>query len=296
VVVPVHVVVAVNDHVKVNADPQSPGSRHERRAEFPNDFRARTLRYFDTTAKSATAVYVACMSTPRTKRPRSRAIVLAEHGEKPASLTPAQRTLLNEALRRGEDMRESVEVSVTTYGRWLLGEVFRDDTRAALEEDGENKVWRELVRRAGGPTLQIDRGLLSAALRVAALDKRLNDESWRGLAFGRKRLLLPLAEDARVREGARHVAKFNLSHVAIREYVSGVLGAEGHAPAVRLTMPRLVSRVQKLRKTLDSAAVLRKVFDLREEASVADRSRAAQELDQLRGVLGKLAKALRAKG
>ena len=230
----------------------------------------------------------------KSKRPaRSRAIVVAEHGEKPIPLDGPERALLNEALRRGEDMRVAVEASVTTYGRWLLGELFHDDTKAALDNKTGNNVWLELVRRAGGPTMQVDRGMLSATLRVAALDKRLNDETWRGLGFGRKRLLLPLAAEPLLREGAQHVAKFKLAHAAIRHYVAGVLQEGGRAPVARVTMPILVSRVQKLRRSLGSAAVLRRVTELRDTVPAAERARAADELEELRGVLAKMVKALR---
>ncbi len=39
------------------------------------------------------------------RRPRPRAIVEAEHGEPPVKLTSAERSLVNEALRRGERAR-----------------------------------------------------------------------------------------------------------------------------------------------------------------------------------------------
>jgi hypothetical protein len=231
-----------------------------------------------------------------TRPGRPRAIVLAEHGEAPVKLSASEKALLNEALRRGEDLREQVEANVTSYGRWLLGAVFHDDASAALDDKSSNAVWRELVRRAGGPTLRIGRRMLYVALQLAARDKRIADTTWRGLDAGRKELLLPLGDDARLRDAAQHVAKFNLTQASTRQYVSGLLESGGKPRAVRLTVPRLVGHVQKLRATIGSASALRKVEQLRESADHRERERAAEEVEQLREVLGKIAKSLRARG
>jgi hypothetical protein len=229
------------------------------------------------------------------RRARPRAIVLAEHGEAPLTLTSREKALLDEALRRGEDLREQVEANVTSYGRWLLGSIFGNDASAALDDKSNNSVWRELVRRAGGPTLRIGRRMLYVALQLAARDKRIADTTWRGLDAGRKELLLPLGDDTRLREAAQHVAKFNLTQASTRQYVSSLLESAGRARAVRLTVPRLVGHVQKLRATLGTAAALRKVEQLRERAEPREREKAADEVEQLREVLGKIARSLRAK-
>ena len=184
---------------------------------------------------------------------------------------------------------------MTSYGRWLLGSIFGGDAAAALDDKSSNVVWRELVRRAGGPTLRIGRRMLYVALQLAARDKRIADTTWRGLDAGRKELLLPLGDDARLREAAQHVAKFNLTQANTRQYVSGLLAATGRARAVRLTMPRLVGHVQKLRAAVGTAAALRKVEQLREAAEPREREKAADEVEQLRVVLGKIARSLRAK-
>lgn len=114
-------------------------------------------------------------------------MVLAEHCEAPVKLTSDERDLLDEALRRGEDLREEVETSVTTYGRWLLGSVFGGDSSAALDDKSNNAVWRELVRRAGGPTLRIGRRMLYVALQLAARDKRVAETLTRRSGRGSSR-------------------------------------------------------------------------------------------------------------
>jgi hypothetical protein len=234
------------------------------------------------------------------RRPRPVALARAQHGEAPVHLTATESRVFGEALRRGEDLREGVESLVSAYGRWLLEAVFDDDASAALDDKSKNPVWLELVRRAGGPTLGIGKTSLYTALRIAAHDKRISDQAWRRLDSGRKGLLLPLAtedpraSDQRLREAAQHVSKFNLSWTSTTEYVAQVLAEGGGKPrAVRLTVGRLTARMQDFRKTFGSAALLRRVDELRSEAEPADRERAAREIEQLRDVLLKLAKALR---
>ena len=132
------------------------------------------------------------MATQR--RPRPAALVRAEHGVPAVKLDGAQHKVLDEALCRGEDLREELESAVTAYGRWILEAVFGNDATAALDEKTKNPVWLELVRRAGGPTLRVNRHLLYVSISIAANDKRINDQSWRGLDGARKELLLPLRE------------------------------------------------------------------------------------------------------
>jgi hypothetical protein len=109
------------------------------------------------------------MATPRKRPapPRQSALVRAEHGGAPLHLVPAEKKLLDEALRRGEDLREEVESAVTSYGRWTLDAVFAGDASAALDGRTKNPVWTELVRRAGGPTLRVNRRVLYVAVAIA---------------------------------------------------------------------------------------------------------------------------------
>jgi hypothetical protein len=147
--------------------------------------------------------------------------------------------------------REEVETAVTSYGRWLLEAVFDDDTTAALDGKSKNPVWLELVRRAGGPTLRVSRHLLYVAVTIAANDKRITDQAWRGLDGARKELLLPLRTSSGLREAAQHVAKFNLTQAKTREYVTSVLEGQGEKRQVRLTAKGLLSRVRKRGRLTD---------------------------------------------
>ena len=147
--------------------------------------------------------------------------------------------------------------------------------------------------RAGGPTLRISRRILYTSLAVAAHDKRITDQAWRGLDAGRKKLLLPLGTDERLREGAQHVSKFKLTQASTREYVREVLKAGGGARQLRLTGPRLLARVKGLCSTLDKAAVIRRVTELRKDMPAAERAKIADEMDRLKDVFAGLSRTLR---
>jgi polyhydroxyalkanoate synthesis regulator phasin len=170
---------------------------------------------------------------------------------------------------------------VSAYGRWLLESVFDNDAAAALDEKTKNPVWLELVRRAGGPTLRVGRRMLYVSLQLAARDKRITDQSWRGLDAGRKEILLPLDDDRCLRDAAHHVSKFNLTQTKTREYVGEILAQSGSARQVRISGPVLIGRMRKLRESLDGAAVLRKVRALH------------AELEKLREVLQAIAREVR---
>jgi hypothetical protein len=231
----------------------------------------------------------------RSPKPRLRpsALVRAEHGGAPVHLTTPERQVFGEALRLGVDLAGEVETKVSSYGRWLLGAIFANDAAAALDARTKNPVWQELVRRAGGPTLPISKHLLFVALQLAAYDKRITDQTWRGLDPGRKELLLPLAEDRRLREAAQHVSKFNLTQAKTKAYVSELLAESGEAPVVRLTAPMLMGRMKKMRETLGGASVLRKIRALHGDLDASERQALAGEIDKVREVLSAIAREVR---
>ncbi len=167
-------------------------------------------------------------------------------GEPP--LAAVQKKLLAEALRRGEETRDVMEDALVQYGRWLLVNVFDDDAAAALDDRAGNAVWLALLERAGGPTLRLNRKLLYVALHIAARDRRITDEAWRALEPGRKQLLLPLGDEAQMREAAQHVTAMKLTHRATEAYVAALRAQQGRAPASRMTAPRLTARLRRSRE------------------------------------------------
>ena len=149
------------------------------------------------------------------------------------SLGRAEKALLAEALRLANETREVMEDALTSLGRWLLVHVFEDDAGRALVERNENPIFRELLSRAGGPTLRLGRNLLHLSVRLAAYDKRITDESWRLLEPGRKALLLGLRDETDLREAAQKVVALKLTHTGTRSLVRGILEARGTKPKRR---------------------------------------------------------------
>ena len=197
-------------------------------------------------------------------------------------LDATEKVLLAEALRRGEETRDAIEDSLLSFGRWALLHIFGDDAVQALERSRANPVWRELVRRAGGPTLRLNSRMLSVALHIAAYDRRIPDEAWRTLDIGRKELLLPLGDEGRMREAAQRTAAFKLTHRATRDMVGAMLEEDGKARSVRLTGPRLRVRVRKLREAIDGKAFVKKVGRLAKEMDSTSRRQVLRELEALR--------------
>jgi hypothetical protein len=208
-------------------------------------------------------------------------------------LTTPERRVFEEALRLGADLADEVESKVSAYGRWLLGEIFNNDSTAALDTKTKNPVWLELVRRAGGPTLRVSRRMLYIALELAARDQRIADQAWRGLDAGRKELLLPLDDDRRLREAAQHVSQFNLTQTKTREYVTALMVQGGKKSQSRFSARVLRSRVTKLREGLDGASVLRRVTELGSTMDPRERQKLTAEIDALREVLLAITKRLR---
>ena len=97
----------------------------------------------------------------------------------PKTLDAPQRKILAEALRRAEETRDVIEDALVSFGRWVLVNVFDGAAAAALDGRHDNPVWRDLLARAGGPTLRLSARMLYVALHIAAHDKRITDEAWR---------------------------------------------------------------------------------------------------------------------
>ena len=100
----------------------------------------------------------------RPTKPKPGALARAEHAIAPAKFKLEQKLILDEALRRGEDLREGLESQTLEFGRWVLEKVFANDTTDALNDKSRNPIWQELLRRAGGPTLALSRRFLYVSL------------------------------------------------------------------------------------------------------------------------------------
>ncbi len=240
---------------------------------------------------------------PRTKKPSAptgaaddaaeHALVAPSGAASKVTLTPAQRRVFAEALRRAEDTRNVMEDTLVSFGRWVLVHVFEDDAAAALEHRADNPVWMSLLARAGGPTLQLSPRLLYVALHIAARDKRITDQAWRMLEPGRKELLLPLGDEALMREAAQHVQAMKLSQRATRAYVDGLRSEHGRARRSRLTGRGLASRVKRLGATVATASFARQAARAAAELSDAERAEVRRDVEALRAWSSELLRVLR---
>jgi hypothetical protein len=155
----------------------------------------------------------------RTKPTAPSEIVRAHTGiVEGRSLSKTEKLLLDEAVALGTRAHKEAETALTDFGRWILLKVFNNDPAAALDDKRENRVWQELVERAGGPSLRLSRKVLYVTLQIVTHDKRISDDAWRILDAGRKEVLLPLREEGRLREAAQHVSAFKLTIPATVQY------------------------------------------------------------------------------
>lgn len=225
---------------------------------------------------------------------RPSALVRAQHGGAPVKLDPSQRGILSDALREGVGLADELEDKVVEYGRFLLAKVFHDDTTEALDRKTKNPVWEELVRRAGGPTLPLSSRLLYVALRTAAWDRRIHDETFRKLDVGRKELLLPLDEESQLKAAANHVSKLSMTQDDTRQYVAQLRAEAGKPKQPRFTAKTLAAKATKLSEDLGGAANLKRVKKLRSAMRGEERERVVKAMENLREVVAEIVRALKA--
>lgn len=211
-------------------------------------------------------------------------------------LDAAGHKLLAEALRQGEEARDTMEDALVSFGRWVLVNVFDDDAGAALGGGRDNPVWRALLARAGGPTLRLSRRLVYVSLQIAAFDRRITDAAWRDLEPGRKEMLLPLADESAMREAAQHVSAMKLSQRDTETYVAELRKSAGRPPAARMTVPRVTEKLKAFRRGFDGAAPRRRLERLLREASGDERAALKEELTAVREWAAAALRTLREKG
>lgn len=175
-----------------------------------------------------------------------------------APLSKEDKLRLAEAVRLGEDARKRAESALAEYGQWLLVHIFGDDTTEALQHKRANPVWQELLALAGGPKLRLSRTSLHLAVGVAAYDKRLNDEAFRALDVTRKRILLPLDADHRIREAAQHISAMKMSATIAQEYVRAIMESDGERPIIRMTPAAAGQRVERAARLFSDKTTLGK--------------------------------------
>ena len=164
---------------------------------------------------------------------------------------------------------------------------------AALEGRRDNPVWRELLGRAGGPTLKLPLQALHTCVRIAALDKRIQDEAWRNLEPGRKELLLPLRSEAALREGAQHVTAMKLTYRDTKAYVRAHLPAKTKAKKKTGTTA-IVRTVSGVKSKLADAPFRRSLLAAFAKADTTERAAVKEEMVALRDLVVEILADLRA--
>lgn len=210
-----------------------------------------------------------------------------------APLSKEERFKLAEAVRLGEEARRDAEGALVGYGQWLLVNVFGDDTTEALSHKRVNPVWQELVGLAGGSKLRLSRTSLHLALAIAAYDKRLNDEAFRALDVSRKRLVLTLGDDKRIRDAAQHISATKMTAASAQVYVRSLLGEGGERPTLRMTPASAGARVTRAASLFSDRALLGKWKSQLGELSGASRAEASAQLRAIAKAVGELLEALR---
>lgn len=226
----------------------------------------------------------------------SRSPRKAAASEARVTLNREEKALLDEALEQCRVAADEVQDQLTALGRWLLTHVFGGDAKAALAGDrvGRSRVWSELLRRAGGPSLRLNGKVLSSAVRIAAWDHVIQDEHWRLLDAGRKELLLPLAEAKLLREGAKHVTAMRLTQRATAAYVQATLEVLRGANATsRLTAGRITAQLRGLRERYATGAVRRRVREIVERADAEERRALEGELERVIALLREMKRDVR---
>jgi hypothetical protein len=209
------------------------------------------------------------------------------------NLSAAQRKLLASVLARAEETRDVMEDALVSFGRWLLVEVFDDDARAALDDRSDHPVWSELRRRAGGPTLRLSERMLYVALHIAARDKRITSEAWRGLEPGRKALLLPLRDEKAMRAAAQHVTALKLSLRDTEAYVTSLRAEQGAPREVRVTPARFTAQVKRFRARVADKGFEKKVVAALQEG---DATETVRELEAVRAWADRMLRKLKPEG
>jgi hypothetical protein len=223
---------------------------------------------------------------PKGANRESRAIAMASGA--PASLGPAERAVLEQALERGAAVRASADSAWAEFGQWLFAHVFGDDTSSAIDHRDDNPIWAALYALADGAKLRVRHDELERAVLTAAYDKRLNSDAWRALDFGRKWRLLKLADDKLLRRAAQHVLSTNLDTRGIDAYVRAVLEEQSEPVAVRVNVSALVGALDRMQEKLTDrgfakqlASASKKLSDDKREALVSSINATRDALDAI---------------
>lgn len=205
------------------------------------------------------------------------------------SLTTEEERIVTRTLAKAATLNERVDLALSELGSLLFTDVFGGDSTAVIEHRGDNPVWVELLRRAGGRTLRFSDKTLTQAALIAAYDRRLADDRWTALDPARKSLLLPLRDDKALRAAADHVLRSNLSYRATQAYVATLRAALGEPVERRESPARLRSAVRTAAERLAGKDRAKRIVEVARAMDDGDRAAFSKELKSLAKSLAALA-------
>ncbi len=222
-----------------------------------------------------------------------RAVGAAPH-RKASRLSDADRALLQSVIERAALVHETVESTWTEFGRWVFVQVFGEDSTSAIDHRGDNPVYEELLRLADGPKVRIRAEDLERATLCAAYDKRLNNDSWRALNYGRKWRLLRLDNEKLLRKGAQYVLASNLDTRGVESYVRNVLAERETGLDTRVNFRALTGQLRRVTQRVTTDAFLKQLASAAKQLDDEQRERVVAQIEAARDALDVLHKKLRA--
>lgn len=227
----------------------------------------------------------------------TKALTVAEQAKpaKGSRLSDTDRALLQSVVARAASVHETVESTWTDFGEWVFTQVFGEDSTSAIEHADDNPVYTELLKLADGPRVRVRPEDIERATLCAAYDKRLNNDSWRALNYGRKWRLLRLEDEKLLRKAAQHVLSSNLDTRGVETYVRNVLAERGAAIETRVNLRALTGQLQRVTERVSSDAFLKKLSSAAKELDEDQRERMMEQVDAARTALEVLHKKLSAK-
>jgi hypothetical protein len=147
----------------------------------------------------------------------------------------AKQAELDQVIERVNTLLEKSDSCQDEVANLLFEAAWEGDIHAALGNGVKPTIaYTYLLDSAVGGALKMDPSRVRRAVRVGALNRKLDGSPWSGLGFTMKAELLPLQSDASnfhpLLEGARHAVQAGASTRAMRDWVAQRVGGAAHAP------------------------------------------------------------------
>ncbi len=280
--------------------PKSPTQAPSSRSRPPSRAKASSRgRGADAPKRAGSTTVIEATAAPSppvlVKKNRSSEDAATTTAAKRARLSEADRALLQSVLAKAAAVHEAVESTWTDFGQWIFTQVFGEDSTAVIDHADDNPVYTELLHLADGPKVRIRREEIQRAVLCATYDKRLNNDSWRALNYGRKWRLLRIEDEKLMRKAAQHVLASNMDTRGVETYVRNILTEHGNALETRVNLRALSGQLQRVTERVSSNAFLKKLTSAAKDLDPEQRARVVAQEAAARTALEVLHKKLSAK-